>query len=105
MNTSTAANTASRDQSEPSIWWREPFFWLVVGGPLIVVVAAIVTGVIAYQNQDTVIDRNDYQQELLNRKKAADPKELLDDLAKIQPANQARNHAASPVVPGLQINK
>lgn len=78
-------------------WWREPYVWLVIGGPLIVVVAGVVTAFIAFERPDPVIDRNSYQQELMLRKQSEDAKALLDDLAKLQPANQARNHAASPV--------
>ena len=39
---------AKTDSTAPRrAWWREPMMWLVVGGPLTVVVAAIVTAVIA----------------------------------------------------------
>lgn len=80
-------------------WWREPYVWLVIGGPLIVVVAGVVTALIAFERPDPVIDKNSYQQELMLRRQSEDAKALLDDLAKLQPANQARNHAASPVLP------
>ena len=36
-------------------WWRVGMVWLVVGGPLAVVVAALVTAVIAYRGADTVV--------------------------------------------------
>jgi hypothetical protein len=54
-------------------WWREPMMWLVVGGPLTVVVAGVVTAVIAIRGADPVLD---------TRAGA--------------PAVQARNHAATP---------
>ena len=54
-------------------WWREPTMWLVVGGPAAVVVAGVVTAVIALQRPDPV---------------------LRTDGA--TPAVQARNHAATP---------
>jgi hypothetical protein len=50
--------------------------WLVVGGPLAVVVAAIITAVIAIRGADPVLDTR-----------------------VATPAVQARNHAASPHVP------
>lgn len=56
-------------------WWREPMMWLVVGGPLTVVVAAIITAVIAIRGADPVLDTR-----------------------ATEPAVQARNHAASPTV-------
>ena len=37
-------------------WWHYPMVWLVVGGPAVVVVAAVVTAVIAYRNVDPVMD-------------------------------------------------
>jgi hypothetical protein len=36
-------------------WYRYPMMWLVVGGPAVVVVAAIVTAVIAYRGADPVV--------------------------------------------------
>lgn len=56
-------------------WWRVPVMWLVVGGPLAVVVAGIVTAVIAVRGADPVVSRAEA---------AAD-----------EPAMQARNHAAT----------
>ncbi len=70
MNTTTLQTTAKRG------WWHEPMMWLVVGGPLTVVVAAIATAVIAVKGADEVLDTR-----------------------VATPAVQARNHAASPVVP------
>lgn len=69
-------NTASLPKPLPRAWWREPMMWLVVGGPLAVVVAAIVTAVIAIRGADPVLDTR-----------------------VAIPAVQGRNHAASPVVP------
>lgn len=36
-------------------WWREPLVWMVIGGPLAVVVAGIATLVIAVKNPDPVL--------------------------------------------------
>jgi uncharacterized protein len=38
-------------------WWRVGMVWLVLGGPAVVVVAAIATAVIAYRGADPVLDR------------------------------------------------
>jgi hypothetical protein len=46
--------TADTDAS-PQPWWRHPMVWLVVGGPLVVVVAAIVTAWIAIRGADPVV--------------------------------------------------
>ncbi|MDE1949263.1 MAG: hypothetical protein KGL43_28390 [Burkholderiales bacterium] len=37
-------------------WWRFPIVWLVVGGPAIVVVAALAMVVVAYRDADVVLD-------------------------------------------------
>ena len=53
-------------------WWRVGMVWLVIGGPLAVVVAGVATAVIAFSGADTVIGTS------------------------ATPALQARNHAAAP---------
>ncbi|MDO9158594.1 MAG: FixH family protein [Burkholderiaceae bacterium] len=97
MNATTLSSDAVV-RSRPG--WQEPYFWLVIGGPLVVVVAAIITAVIAFKNADPVIDKNAYQQELL-KKRHLESTQILEDLAKLQPAHQARNNAAAPVIPAL----
>lgn len=65
------------DRHEPSPWWRHRMMWLVVGGPAAVVVAALVTAVIATRGADPVLDTR------------------ADSRAAV-PAVQGRNHAATP---------
>ncbi len=43
-------------EAEALPWWRFPIVWMVIGGPLAVVVAALTTAVIAYRNIDPVLD-------------------------------------------------
>ena len=50
-------------------WWRVGMVWLVIGGPLAVVLAGIATAVIAFSGADTVVSTSS------------------------TPAMQARNHA------------
>ncbi|NWG74270.1 MAG: nitrogen fixation protein FixH, partial [Rubrivivax sp.] len=46
-----------RTVTEPTMpWWRVGMVWLVIGGPLAVVVAGIVTAVIAIRGADPVLD-------------------------------------------------
>ena len=59
-------------------WWRHGMVWLVVGGPLTVVVAGVATLWIAVANPDPVLQVSAPAQ------------------AAQQPAVQARNHAATP---------
>lgn len=62
----------------PLPWWRVKMVWLVVGGPLVVVVASFATLGIALTHPDPVLTP-------AAATSAADT-----------PAVQARNHAASP---------
>jgi uncharacterized protein len=49
--------SVSKEQNEPAApWWRFPIVWMVIGGPLVVVVAGVVTAVIAYTHVDPVMD-------------------------------------------------
>ncbi|MDH4051395.1 MAG: nitrogen fixation protein FixH [Rubrivivax sp.] len=66
------------DKQTHKPWWRYPIMWLVVGGPLTVVLAALATAVIAVRGADPVLDTR------------------ADQEAATQPAIQARNHAATP---------
>lgn len=64
---------------DPSPWWRHPMMWLVVGGPLVVVVSAIATAVIAIRGADEVLTvQQEPQRSTL-------------------PAMQGRNHAVTPL--------
>lgn len=76
------AHPRTRLQDGPSIpWWRVPMVWLVIGGPATVVVAGIVTAVIAIRGADPVI--------------GSEPDAKFSE----RPAVQGRNHAATPQEP------
>lgn len=65
----------------PSSAWREPMVWLVVSGPVAVVLASIVTVTLAIRHPDPP---------------------LVTRGADAAPAQAARNHAATGVVPGAK---
>jgi hypothetical protein len=44
------------------LWYKEPWMLLVLGGPIIVVIAATITGVIAWQGADKVVSKDYYKQ-------------------------------------------
>lgn len=71
------------------VWWREPYVWLVIGGPAVVVVAGIATAIIAMTNPDPVLDRK------AARTQQANP---VEDFTHA-PAGQARNHATTATLP------
>lgn len=81
----------------PEPWWRVGPMWLVIGGPLAVVIAAIATAVIAVRGADPVLDKASYQA-TTERARQLQGLQREQALITLQPAHQARNHAASPVV-------
>ena len=80
-------------------WWKVPHMWLVVGGPAVVVVAAIITAIIAVKGADPVLHKEAYERDLKAASERLQGQTLQEALIKLQPAHQARTHAASPVVP------
>ena len=68
-------------------WWRVGMMWLVLGGPAVVEVASITTGVIAYRGADEV---------LVNTPSA---RQAPVQPTGTTPAVMARNHAATAAEP------
>ena len=73
-------------------WWRFGHVWLVFAGPAIVVVASCVTFYLAVSRPDPVLSEDYYQ-------KGIEINKTLAEAASLSPAVQARNHAATGVVP------
>jgi hypothetical protein len=71
-------------------WWREPYLWLVLSGPLLVVAACIVTAWYVLRDPDQLIDADYYRKGIEINKTLADKAP-----PSLQPALQARNHAAT----------
>ncbi len=63
---------------QPAAWWQLPIVWMVIGGPVAVVVASFVTLALAIMNPDPVLT-------------LPAPGSQAE-----QPAVQGRNHAATP---------
>lgn len=75
-------NPPARGDAPHTPWWRIGMVWLVIGGPLVVVVASLVTTAIAVSGAEEVLTR------------PADVRSAAD--APTLPAMQGRNHAATP---------
>ncbi len=69
-------------------WWRVRMVWLVISGPLAVIVAGVITMAIAWTHSDPVI---------VEAAAAPGGKRVVAPNAATAPAVQARNHAATPV--------
>ncbi|MDP3139347.1 MAG: FixH family protein [Burkholderiaceae bacterium] len=80
------------DRNDTAPWWTFGHVWLVIAGPAVVVVAALVTGWIAISHPDTVLAEDYYRRGLEINKTLAQP---AGDKA-LMPAMQGRNHAATP---------
>lgn len=79
-------NTASLNPGPPAQpWWRFGMVWLVVAGPLAVVLACGVTAWLAWTHIDPVI--------------LEAPVARTEHDASLTPALKARNHAATPREP------
>lgn len=85
----------SNDESaRPAPWWKHGHVWLLIAGPAAVVVAGVVTAVIAVRSADPVVESDYYRRGIeINKTLAA-----ARDRARL-PAMQGRNHAATPAQP------
>lgn len=72
-------------------WWHFPHVWLVVAGPAVVVVASFVTFYLAARSADPVLSTASEAQ--ASQASNAEPG------ISMAPAMQARNHAATGVLP------
>ncbi|PCI61476.1 MAG: nitrogen fixation protein FixH [Methylophilaceae bacterium] len=76
------------ENEEIKPWWKFGYAWMVVSGPLAVVIASFVTLYFAMSYPDPVVE--EYYAKGINKNIASQG----DALA---PANKARNHAATGV--------
>jgi hypothetical protein len=70
-------------------WWSYGHVWLVIAGPLVVVVASFITFYLAANGQDPVLSQSSVE---VNANGA-------DARTTLAPAMQARNHAATGTLP------
>ena len=79
----------SQQESKP--WWHYGYVWLVIGGPLVVIIASFITLYFAIKTPDPVIE-NYYV-------KGMEINKTLEAEAALAPAMKARNHAQTGVTP------
>ncbi len=70
-------------------WWKEPYVWMVIAGPVSAVFACAITAVYILQGPDAVVSENYYREgiELGKQVQKAQPP--------MQPAQMGRNHSAT----------
>lgn len=83
------------NEKDTKSWWQYGYVWLIIAGPLLVVIAGFITLYLAIRTPDPVID--DYYRKGMEINKTLNAER--DGLA---PALQARNHAATGIQP---VNK
>lgn len=81
----------STEQQHPSQpWWRYAHVWLIVSGPLLVVIASLISGWIAMQGNDTDFNKDDEQLGLQQHQSISPAQRQA-----LVPAIQGRNQAAA----------
>jgi len=83
---SPVAGPLSKADDVQKPWWRHPMVWMVISGPLLVVIASIVSAVVAVRGADPVLLKDESGG-------ASEAREGMDSMT---PALAARNHAATP---------
>lgn len=77
------------NDSQARPWWKEPYVWMVIGGPLAAVVACAVTAVYIFQGPDRLVPEDHFQQAQVIRQ------EIQQSSNPLQPAQVVRNHGAT----------
>ena len=84
-------STVSSSATPPtSPWWKFGHVWLVLAGPLVVIVAGFITLWLAMSRPDPVVAEDYYQRGIDINKTLEHPEKSL------APAMKGRNHAATP---------
>ena len=79
---------AHRDSGKP--WWKFAHVWLVLAGPVVVVIAGVITAIIAISDPDPVIDPDYYRNGIeINERLSEAQKSMV-------PAVTGRTHAVTP---------
>lgn len=87
MNAMPPVNPEPASAARP--WFKEPYVWMVIGGPLSAVIACAITAVYIFQGPDRVISEEQYREFVQIRR------ELQSAPPALQPALVGRNHSAT----------
>jgi len=76
-------------------WWKHGFVWMVIAGPLVVVIAGFVTFYLAVSHPNEIVyEPTKSETKTFNQSGIVRPNGIGD-----APAMQGRNHAATGVIP------
>ena len=80
----------SNGQTEnPRPWWKEFYVWMVIAGPVSVVLACAVTGVYIMRGPDALVSEDYYREGI------ALSQQLKHASPPMEPAQTGRNHSAT----------
>ena len=82
-------HTQSNNMPIERPWFKEFYVWMVISGPVSVVLACAVTAVFIFQGPDAVVSEDYYKEGLALAKEVEVAKPAM------QPANTGRNHSAT----------
>lgn len=82
----------SVNKTDKNPWWKYGYVWLIISGPVVVVIAGFITLYLALTIPDPAVE--DYYRKGIEINKTLDAER--DSLA---PALQARNHVATGIKP------
>lgn len=91
----TSAKTSKRLSSAPGLvptvrpWWKEPYVWMVIAGPLSAVIACAITAVYILRGPDAVVSEDYYREGI------ALGQEVQKAQPPMQPAQMGRNHSVT----------
>lgn len=85
----------SSEVNSPKPWWKFGFVWLIIAGPVIVVVAGFVTLYLAISSPNEIVSDRRFETSNQARGIAENDK----NASSMAPAVLGRNHAATGVVP------
>ena len=77
----------SPDSQRP--WWKEPYVWMVISGPVGVVIACAITAFYILQGPDALVSENYYQEGIALGQKVSSARPPM------QPAQVGRDHSAT----------
>ena len=79
-----------QDKTPPNRpWWKEPYVWMVIGGPVSAIVASLITAVFIFQGPDRLVPEEEFSQSQAMRE------EIQRASGGLQPALVGRNHSAT----------
>ncbi len=93
MQTTAKTNKGVSSAAKPVLmvrpWWKEPYVWMVIAGPLSAVIASAITAIYILRGPDAVVSEDYYREGI------ALGQEVQKAQPPMQPAQIGRNHSVT----------